>query len=112
MVKRSSFAGFMPLIECSIPVWAYGGLTGPDTYNTQSRTPPIDRCHYPYVGTFCRNPPPDIHQPSGIFPIYFGINKCNDGDLRVALALFYEKDGAWCDSAKYVLEPKDTGHDL
>lgn len=99
----------MPILSIekkSIPTWAYQGTPStPDTYETSHRTPAASRCNYPDVGCNCRNPGVAIGNPSPPFPIYYTYRQCNDGDIRVSLNLFYEKDGAYWFG-------QDTGHEL
>lgn len=97
----------------SIPTWAYQGTPiTPDAYDVQHRTKPAKRCDYADVGCNCRNPGIDIGNPSPAFPLYYTIRHCSDTEIRVALNLFYEKDGAiaWVDTTHFV--SVELGHDL
>ena len=96
-----------PVYPPCIPVWAYGGGNplGPDTYQSDKRTPPVARCAGEDVGCNCRNPPQPVGQASGAFPIYYTIKSCPNNsppDIRVNYNMFYQKDG---------ISPGKLGHD-
>lgn len=87
-------------------MWAYqGGPHSYDTFAPENRTYPSKRCPYPNVGCDCRQPEVGIGNATPLFPLYYTIRQCSDIDVRVALNLFYEKDGA-------IASGIDLGHDL
>lgn len=104
--------GFMTDID-SYPTWAYDGTpTNPDDYIPQDRTPPEPRCVYPNVGCKCRQPGVPAGNPGPDFPVYYTVTRCSDTDVRVALNLFYEKDGAAVGLGVVKKSYCDTGHNL
>lgn len=68
-----------------IPTWA--------TKDGGQQTPSAGLCAWPNAGCNCRKPEIGIGNPSPDFPVYYTYSKCNDGEVRVAYNLFYEKDG-------------------